>query len=247
MNITEKRILSSIPINSINNNAPLSNASGCFIDYRGHTFFLTVYHTVSNNNLTNGIVVDFDPSKGVCLAQLTVFCPFIRGNILTKEVDEVDFACREIDTMPPCQYFEVDSYGKIIRRTPRIKLISDLTDLPSKNEEYGFAGYIYGNLTGNPLVNAKFKYVWNQELGYYEGLKYVCSKGDYHLFSLPNTRDYDADDFKGTSGAPILDSQGKLVALVACGYLSNDGKEWIIKGFNLAKYKDIIDIECGLL
>lgn len=63
---------------------------------------------------------------------------------------------------------------------------------------------------------------------------------------MPND-DYEIDDFRGTSGAPILDSKGKLVALVARGGPSYDGKEWIIKGINLAKYKTILDIECGLL
>ena len=51
----------------------------------------------------------------------------------------------------------------------------------------------------------------------------------------------------GTSGAPILDSKGRLVALVSRGGPSYNGHEWIIKGINLAKYKIILDVECGLI
>ena len=96
------------------------------------------------------------------------------------------------------------------------------------------------------MVGAKFQSVLNQQLAYYDGLKYVKSEDDFHIFTLPN-KEYDADDFMGTGGAPILDSKGRLVALVSRGGPSYNGHEWIIKGINLAKYKIILDVECGLI
>lgn len=85
-----------------------------------------------------------------------------------------------------------------------------------------------------------------QKLAYYNNLKYKGEDDDYYIFSLPNNN-YEHSNFQGTSGAPILDSNGKLVSLVACGGPSKDSNEWIIYGFNLAKYKAMIDIECDLL
>lgn len=245
MDIKELRILSSIPTNSIDNTCkiPGSMGSGCFIKYDNYTIFLTVYHTIDNNNLTSGIVSDFDINKGIKLLPLGLIPPIISGNIKSKTIEIVDFAYQKMSQMPPCYYFEVDEMGTVKTKIERIELVSNLTDLPSKTEDYGFAGYIYGFPTLNPNVGTNFENIWNQELGYYEGLKYKESIDDFHIFSLPN-KDYEPSDFKGTSGAPILDRQGKLVALVSRGGPSYDGTEWIIKGINLSKYKFLLDIAC---
>lgn len=250
MDIRALRILSSIPTNTIDttSNKLIGMGSGCFVKYDKFTLFLTVYHTIDkdNNHLTTGIVSDFNADKGVKLLPLTLIPPIITGNIKSSEMEIVDFAYQKMLQMPKCYYFDVDGMGNLKNKIERIKLITNFTDVPSKTEDYGFAGYIYGDITQNPNVGAKFQDILNQELGYYDGLKYEQSVDDYHIFSLPNN-DYEKESFMGTSGAPILDSKGKLVALVSRGKLSADGAKWIIKGINLSKYKTILDIECGLI
>lgn len=248
MNIKELRILSSIPTNSVNNSRqlPLSMGSGCFVKYNKYTIFLTVYHTVDNDKLTTGIVSDFDSNKGVKLLPLNLIPPIISGNVKLNTTEIVDFAYQKMLTMPQCYFFDVDELGNVKFKVSRIELVSNLTDMPTVAENYGFAGYIYGNPTLNPNVGTKFENIWNQELGYYEGLKYRESIGDFHIFVLPNN-DYEYDDFRGTSGTPILDSKGTLVALVSSGYLSSDKTEWFIKGINLSKYKFILDVACDLI
>ena len=218
--------------------------SGCFIEYKGFTLFLTVYHTVKNYSLNTGIVADFDENKGVKLLPVGVRPLIIKGDLKTGKFGDLDFAYVKCATMPECYFFILDELGKMKYKTKRIILQTCLTDIPTKTEKYGFAGFIHGRLLSNST--SKFNVALYQELAYYDNLKYKKTNDDYYIFSLPN-ENYGHDNFQGTSGAPILDSNGNLVSLVACGHPSKDGKEWIIYGFNLAKYKTMIDIECGLL
>lgn len=246
MDIKEKRILSSIPTNSVNENTKLPErmGSGCFIEYKGFVLFLTVYHTVNNYSLNTGIVADFDESNGVKLLSIGLRPPIITGNIKTGKIDDLDFTYVKCNKMPECYFFILDKLGKIKYKKNRIILQTCLTDIPNLTESYGFAGFIHSCL--QPNFTSKFHTEIFQELAYYDNLKYNGINGDYYIFSLPN-KNYGHDNFRGTSGAPILDSKGNLVSLVACGHASEDGAEWIIKGFNLAKYKIMIDIACGLL
>ena len=129
MDIRKLRILSSIPTNSIGlQKLPQSMGSGCFVKYDKYTIFLTVYHTVNNNKLVNAIVVDFDEINGVQLLPLGEIDPTIRGNIMTKEVVEVDFAIKILESMPPCHLFDVGQDGIIKFKKKRIQLVSTLTD-----------------------------------------------------------------------------------------------------------------------
>lgn len=216
--------------------------SGCFIEYKGVVLFLTVYHTVKDYSLDTMIVTDFDVNKGVKLLSVGIIPPTIKGNLNTKYFSDIDFACVKLNNMPKCYFFNLDEYGKIVTRYKRISLKTCLTDVPINSETYGFAGFIRGKIKNN--CTSKFNITLCQELAYYDNLKYIGTNDDYYIFSLPN-KNYNNDNFKGTSGAPILDSNGKLVSLVACGCPSEDGKQWLIYGFNLEKYKILIDIECG--
>ena len=207
---------------------------------------MTVYHTVNDNSLNTGVVVDFDECKGTILKPLDIGPPILKGNLFSRKIDEIDLAYKKMDEMPPCQFFIIDELGEVKCRKNRVILDTTLTDVPISSENYGFAGFICGNTINNPIVGARFSKILNQQLAYYDGLQYEYKDDDYYVFSLPN-KDYEYEDFEGTSGAPILSSDGKLVSLVACGWPSKDGTKWFIKGIILAKYKVIIDIECDLL
>ena len=248
MDIKSRRILASIPTNSIDEKAklPKSMGSGCIIEYKGFNLFLTVYHTVEDYSLNTGIVADFDEHQGVKLIPLGIRPPIVKGNLKTHKIDNLDFSYAKCKNIPECYFFIVEKTGKITTKKRRIALTTDLQCTPTATEEYGFAGFIRGCLECNPNTNSKFQTTIHQELAYYDNLKYKESDDDYYIFSLPNNS-YSHSNFQGTSGAPILDSKGNLVSLVACGRPSIDGKEWIIYGFNLTKYKVMIDIECGIL
>ena len=250
MEINEKRILSSIPTHIIENNEnfPKDFGSGCFVNYRNKcTLFLTVYHTVNNPNFITSILSDYDEKSGTILKPLPKKPRrFVKSDISNFKKKIIDFTYYKIAEPYKCWFFCIDESGALLYKRERIVLPTDLSCIPDKKEEYGFSGYTYGCHEFTPFVDARFQDICRQEPAIYSGLKYIGSEGDYHCFTIPNN-DYEYKDFKGTSGAPILDSKGNLVALVAEGYPFNDGKEWIIKGINLEKYKLFIDIELGLI
>ena len=78
---------------------------------------------------------DFDENNGVKLLPLGAIQPIIRDDLVTMETDEVDFAIKKSNTMPPYYFFAVDEYGKIKFKQKRIQIISNLDDLPKDTEE----------------------------------------------------------------------------------------------------------------
>ena len=241
MDIKAFRILSSIPINSIDSfGQPKSMASGCFVQYRKEYFFLTVYHTIEDNELSHMLVTDIDTKKGTLLFPLNL--SFMkRGNIQTGiEKDFIDFAWQQFTKLPKCFYCQYNEKGELEKCLRNILPI-DFNVVPNENEEYGFAGYVNGRPEENPFVNSPIKTILNRDLIYHSGLKYKGIDDDYYIFSMPNS-DFDDSDFHGTSGAPIIDSKGKLVALVSRGHISMDEEEWIIKGIALSKFKFSLDM-----
>jgi hypothetical protein len=241
------RIISTIPMHSIDEstNMPHSMGSGCFVNYKGCLIFLTVLHNVrAETNITHGIVVDYNLEKGgTCLCQFNDFCLCAMGNLSTEKIDLVDFAMKKFEgPMPPCQYLINNNVNGGSKRIDRISLTSDFSILPATQEEYGFCGLIKGSLS-----NAQTSLALYSQLAYYDNAHYIESKDCYHVFSLKNM-DYSHEDFKGTSGAPITDSEGNLVSLVMSGGISpTNPNEWLIYGVNLSKLSTVADINCGLL
>ncbi|XBX07570.1 hypothetical protein QMP26_05235 [Enterocloster clostridioformis] len=240
------RILSTIPMNSIDEstNLPQSMGSGCFVNYKGCLIFLTVLHNVrAETNITHGIVVDYNLEKGTCLCQFNDFCLCAIGSVSNKTIDIVDFAMKKFDVpMPPCRYLINSGINGDFKRIDRISLTSDFSILPATHEEYGFCGLIKGKLN-----KTETSLNLHSELAYYDNARYLESKDGYHVFSLEN-KAYTHENFKGTSGAPITDSKGNLVSLVMSGGPSpTNSNEWLIKGVNLSELSIVVDINCGLI
>lgn len=241
------RILSTIPMHSINEstNMPHSMGSGCFVNYKGCLIFLTVLHNVrAETNITHGIVVDYNLEKGgTCLGHFNDFSLCAIGNLSTESIDIIDFAMKKFEEpMPPCKYLINNVVNGDFNRIDRISLTSDLSILPTTHEDYGFCGLIKGSLN-----NTQTSLALHSELAYYDNVRYLESKDCCHVFSLEN-KNYSHEDFKGTSGAPITDSKGNLVSLVTSGRVSpTNPSEWLIYGVNLSQMSTVADINCGLL
>lgn len=246
-NIKTTRILSCIPINSINQKTlkPHSMGSGCFVNYKDCLVFLTVLHAVeAETDITHGIVVDYNLEKGgTLLCEFNDFSICAMGNISTNKIDMIDFAMKKFTTpMPPCKYLINKNNQGEFDRIDRISLTSDLSVLPTIHEEYGFCGLIKGKLIENENTLGLYS-----TLAYYDNVRYVKSEECFHIFALEN-KNYSHEDFMGTSGAPIIDSKGNLVSLVMSGCPSQTNpKEWLIYGVNLSKLSSVIDINCGLI
>jgi hypothetical protein len=116
--------------------------------------------------------------------------------------------------------FKIDAGEKIC-------LNLDLADRPDKGKKFGFCGRIKQKPDGH-IIQSTPIFKWDME--------YVSDKGTFHRFILPELIK-DADDYRGSSGAPILDEEGKLVALAA--------KVWegtkLIYGFSIDECEKLLD------
>lgn len=244
--IKDIRILSSIPINTINGSTqtPCAMGSGCFVNYKGNLVFITVHHVIEEEtNITHGIVVDYDSENGTLLCQFNDYSICAIGNLMNAKIDIVDFAMKVfIDPMPPCKLLINKSAEGEFERIDRISLTSDFSISPTPHKEYGFCGLINGQLIQNETSLGLYSH-----LAYYDNVRYLESRDSYHVFFIEN-KNYSHSDFQGTSGAPIIDSDGNLVSLVMSGKMSSTNpNEWLIYGVNLAEMSTVADINCGLI
>lgn len=242
--IAKKRILSSIPLKVVNDERiPISCGSGCFLKYKNNDLFLTVWHNIKHEGKLV-IEIDFDLQNGAKCAELDGFGHYAIGNITKDKMYDVDFAYRHLKFIPCKRTYTDQILMKEIKEN-RIQLIDDLNTEPSADEEYGFAGYVMPKLfPKESMPDGKFVGIESTNV-YHHGLKFVGYKDNFIVFKLPEEQ-MPHSYFKGTSGAPILDSKGNLVALVVQGD-NNEYRTDKIFGLNLKKQQIILDIQCNLI
>ena len=98
---------------------------------------------------------------------------------------------------------------------------------PDKQQDYGFCGRVRQEVNGNVIKSQPtFK----------SGLKYRGKKGSFYYFTAPKIIS-DADDYRGSSGAPVIEESGKLIGLAA--------KVWegtqLIYVFPIERCKELVD------
>ena len=98
----------------------------------------------------------------------------------------------------------------------------------SRQTEYALLGRIHQKVSGKWL---RGDYALKSEL------RYQGSRGFFHRFLTPKIIK-DADDFRGCSGAPILDEEGRMVAL-ACS-VAVDTR--LLYAFSIEECRRLIDI-----
>lgn len=222
---------------------PVSFGSGFIISYLDRLFFVSVSHVTDRKGVTTYLEtnIPFQPSDGPILKHVSEICYvdlLDTANIQTpddlkqliesgkrKRLD-ICFAEYKPDGIPlyqlpmDFQAFRVPYHEKII-------LDMDHICMPDEKERYGFYGQITPRYAGQSLImTPTLKH----------SLKYVRSNKDFHLFASPITIKT-KQEFAGCSGAPILDSQHRLVA-IACEVLPKS--KWIY-GIPIQKCKQLID------
>jgi len=114
---------------------------------------------------------------------------------------------------------------------PRHVFNTDLLAVPDTNQIFGFAGEIKPAMHG-PSAFAT-------EMTVYPGLRFVRTEGGFHIFQLPVPHP-GHDSFRGCSGAPIVDMNRQVVALVCSG----DTDSNTIRGVSISWFKFAIDFLC---
>lgn len=228
-------LVTSIPLRRLDaQGLPIGLACGCLIDYFGRRFLLSVQHAVTKSSKDWVVLLGYDDTK-----QMQYFRPssfnfvgeMTRG---ASSIRDIDFCYTEVGTdIQPVYQYATPRAG-IIDEKPCHVFASDLTRLPSPEEIYAFSGHV------KPLMHGEEALV--TEINVYPGLRYTHSESEYHNFRLPVPHP-GHEQFRGCSGAPIVDRKRNVVALVCDGDESTN----TIRGVSLARYKFAFDFLTGRL
>jgi hypothetical protein len=222
-------ILSSIPLRQFNHmRQPVGFASGCLIDYSGKRMILTVAHATDNDK-NWGIEVRAHENIATQVYLVGAMMFLTRRDVLNGTTEEIDFSYATVPNDLQPYHHELDGSQKIIRHVPKVIQVIDFAVRPDADKKYGFFGGT-NYTTEGLLLKSEGRLVID--------LKFVGEEGDYYIFLLP-VKHPGHRYFRGTSGAPILDSDGKVIALV-CGGCE---KKHLIYGIALHPYKSALDVE----
>jgi hypothetical protein len=114
---------------------------------------------------------------------------------------------------------------------PRHVFKSDLATKPDEKDIFAFAGQI------KPEMHGKTALV--MEMAVYPGLRFLRSENEFHVFELPVPHPGHGY-FRGCSGAPIVDRNKRVVALVCNGDLATN----TIRGVSIARYRFAFEFIC---
>jgi hypothetical protein len=200
---------------------PISCGTGCFVQYRDKFFILTVAHVTDYEETSTCIVLNRKPEEGktpmYCVGTLNYFDEYSIKNTKLEEIKSLDDLLKDFNETIDITFCELKEKFEILQ--PEInfgfhkveksfKMFIDLEKdvaLPNKDNYYGFCGNIRHNPTQSRLTRT---------ITLKHDIKYHNTKGRYHMFLAPEVIK-DADDYRGCSGAPILDNHGKFVGLAA--------------------------------
>jgi hypothetical protein len=222
---------------------PEGFGSGCIVKYRDRFFLVSVAHVTDIKGLETCIETNL-PSKDLqtplyCVGSMMYFDEYkVSEDIKRQEIKTFEDLNASYDDTLDVTFCEVKEhinqlqpewdFGKfVIYKGPKAYLNLEEAGPPEKDKSFGFCGRIKQNFSG-----ALLKTQPTMKLD----LKYHGTRGRYHYF-LATEIIKDADDYRGSSGAPILDEDGKLVALVTTIVVNSR----LIFGFSIDECKRLID------
>ena len=200
--------LTSIPLYKLDEKGlPCGVASGCLVNIGSRKLILSVSHATGAGHWVAEMYFDSEQQKTV-IHHFGDVWSVVHLDTNSSVPEKLDFSFTEV----PTDFFSVmqerNSTGRIIAKRPRHEFETTLQDLPNASEIYAFSGRVRPakldetTFWSEPTVNP--------------GLKYLRTDGHYNVFKLPVPHP-GHEAFEGCSGAPIVDRDGVVVALVCSG------------------------------
>ena len=229
----EWMILTSTPLRKLSeDNMPVGIASGAVLDFRGKRFLLTVSHAVNMENTDWVMELGYDEEKGTEVYKPNYFSYIGEINIKSGKIKDIDYAYAEIAKDVNPVYQPLTPRGPAAEKMPRHIFTEDDIVEPNTNTVYAFSGQVF------PEMHDESGFVTQPTV--YPGIKFLRSEGPFHVFTLP-VEHPGHDSFKGCSGAPIVDLEHNLVALVCKGFIEDN----TIYGISLGRYKFSLEFHCN--
>jgi len=158
------------------------------------------------------------------------------------KIKEVDFAYVDVPVELEPRLEKIDAQtGDIIESRACTVWTADAIAEPDAGIRYGFAGHTKPSLENHALIAADVKFCFT-ELRVCFPLSFVGQCDDLFAFRLP-VEHPGHEYFHGCSGAPIIDEQSRVVALVCEGNFEDS----IIYGVSLRRYQVALDVHVGRL
>jgi len=226
-------LTTSVPLLRLNaEDLPTGAASGTFVDYRSRRFLLSVQHAI--NRGANGWVIFLgnEAGRGSAVFRLRDFNYVGEMTLGSGHIHHIDFCYTEIPSDLVSIYQNATPRGTADER-PRHVFLTDLSNVPDPAQVYAFAGAVKSELHGATALVS--------DMTVFPGLRYLRSEAEFHVFQLPVPHP-GHEEFKGCSGAPIVDQNQNLVALLCDG----DKSANTIRGISLARYRFAFDFVLSL-
>lgn len=224
---------SSIPLCRLGKDGhPTSAASGALINFNGKRMLLTVEHATGDSG-DWAIQIQYDPQKGTKLYRLGAMNFLSRSNIKSNESKIVDLSYIDVPAEIAPIKQQINDSMQIVGSVPTDVLNLKFPCQPKIEEHYGFSGLIKGVVEKHPHA-----LIFASESQIYDGLKYIETRDDdVFVFSMPEVHP-GHEEFKGCSGAPIIDSQGTAIALLTGGCTARNE----IYGVSLESYRVVLEL-----
>jgi hypothetical protein len=201
-------LVTSVPLRHLDEGGkPIGIASGCLVACAGRKFIMSACHAVQPESKGWAIELSFDSEKGTEMYWPRNFSYMAEMQKGSGVLDHVDFCFAEVAMDVESTYAHRTPYSVSDVRARHIFGIEDFIE-PSQTGIFAFAGEV------KPEMHGPDAFV--TEMNVYPGLRFVRSEGAYHVFKLPVAHP-GHDSFRGCSGAPIVDMEGRVVALVTTG------------------------------
>ena len=215
-------LITSVPMRHLDElGKPLGIASGCLVLCAGRKFILSARHAAPPESKGWAIELGYDPKNGTEMYWPKSFSYMAEMKKGSGILDEVDFCFAEVAVDVESTYAHRTPYSVSDVRPRHIFRIEDFVE-PSPTGIYAFAGEVKPEMHGPDAIAT--------EMNVYPNLRFLHSGGAYHVFQLPVDHP-GHESFRGCSGAPIVDMEHRVVALVSSG----DEGSGTIKGVAISR------------
>lgn len=226
-------LVTSIPMRQLDElGNPVGIASGCLVLCAGRKFILSARHAVKPESKGWAIELGYDSEKGTEMCWPNNFSYMAEMKKGSGILEDVDFCFAEVPA---------DLKSTYAHRTPRSvsdvrpRYIFEVENFvePSPTAIYAFAGGVKPEMHSPNLFAV--------EMNVYPNLRFLRSEGAFHVFKLPVDHP-GHESFRGCSGAPIVDTQRRVVALVSRG----DETEGTIRGVAISRVVTALNWYCKI-